>query len=288
MKPMLAGTLTTLDDLRFPAYCTPKIDGIRCLILHGQAMSRSLKPIPNKHIRDSLKDLPEFLDGELILRTKRGFSEISSAVMSEDGEPDFVYCTFDYALYPRTPYLDRMELLEKLELPEFVIPVLPEKIDNIKEFVEYETRMLAAGAEGVMIRNEQGPYKYGRSTVREGYLLKWKRFYDSDAEILGLVEQLRNDNVAKKNALGRTERSTCKDNKVGKGTLGALKVKDIHSGQEFDVGTGFDAELRQTIWDNPDDYLGKIIKYKYQEIGARNKPRFPVFLSFRDEEDMDG
>jgi DNA ligase-1 len=32
--------------------------------------------------------------------------------------------------------------------------------------------------------------------------------------------------------------------------------------------------------------LGKIVKYKYQEIGVLEKPRFPVFLGFRDKEDM--
>jgi hypothetical protein len=73
-----------------------------------------------------------------------------------------------------------------------------------------------------MLRDPNGPYKFGRSTRKEGYLLKLKRFCDSEAEVIGVVELMHNGNEAKTNALGRTERSTRKAGKTGMGVLGAL------------------------------------------------------------------
>jgi DNA ligase-1 len=43
---------------------------------------------------------------------------------------------------------------------------------------------------------------------------------------------------------------------------------------------------RREVWKDPDAYIGKIIKYKYQAIGSKDAPRIPIFLGFRDERDM--
>jgi len=54
-RPMLAVAIKDLDDLDYPLYVSPKLDGIRCLI-HPELgpVSRKFKPIPNDHIRVSL------------------------------------------------------------------------------------------------------------------------------------------------------------------------------------------------------------------------------------------
>mgnify|MGYP006263262291 CR=1 FL=1 len=49
-QPMLAGTLESLADVRYPVYATPKIDGIRCIKVGGRALTRTFKPIPNVYI----------------------------------------------------------------------------------------------------------------------------------------------------------------------------------------------------------------------------------------------
>lgn len=46
-KPMLAASLDSLDSVNFPVYVTPKLDGIRCLKVGGEIVSRSFKPIRN-------------------------------------------------------------------------------------------------------------------------------------------------------------------------------------------------------------------------------------------------
>lgn len=66
MKPMLAAIVTNREALRFPYLVSPKYDGIRCLIIGGEVVSRNLKPIRNKHIQAALRGLPD-LDGELIV-----------------------------------------------------------------------------------------------------------------------------------------------------------------------------------------------------------------------------
>ncbi len=299
MKPMLSGKLTSLEKLFFPCYVTPKFDGIRCLIKDGIAVSRTLKPIRNKHVQAMLKGLPNGLDGELMLEDTASFSEVSSAIMREEGEPNFRYLVFDFVEWPSPktypmlrncgkPYLQRMNDLELQAslVSRFVSIILPMEINSLLEFEMFESKCLEAGFEGVMIRKGDGPYKFGRSTSNEGYLLKWKRFTDSEAEVLGYVEQTHNANEKEKDALGHSKRSQHKENLVPVGTLGALVVCDLKTKIEFSIGTGFSGADRAYIWGMRKKLLGKTIKYKYQEIGVREKPRFPVFLGFRDKEDM--
>ncbi len=286
MKPMLSGKLSSLDKLFFPCYCTPKFDGIRCLIKDGVAVSRTLKPIRNKHVQAMLKGLPDGLDGELMLEYTANFSEISSAIMRATGQPKFRYLVFDYIM--QKGYLQRLEYLELQAslVSRFVSVILPTKINNLLEFEIFESKCLESGFEGVMIRKGDGPYKFGRSTSNEGYLLKWKRFMDSEAEILGYVEQTHNANEKEKDAFGNSKRSQHKENLIPVGTLGALLVCDVKTKIEFSIGTGFNGADRAYIWSLREKFIGHIVKYKYQEIGVKGKPRFPVFLGFRDKDDM--
>lgn len=129
-------------------------------------------------------------------------------------------------------------------------------------------------------------YKYGRSTLREGSLLKLKRFKDAEAVVVDFEELMHNDNEAVVNALGLTERSTHKDNKRSAGVLGAFVCQDINTGVNFSVGTGFTAEQRKEFWDNRSNLLEKIVKYKFFDYSIKKAPRFPVFLGFRSENDL--
>jgi len=134
-----------------------------------------------------------------------------------------------------------------------------------------------------MLRHQNGPYKHGRSTEREGWLLKLKRFDDSEAVILSAYELMHNANEATQNELGYTERSSHKAGMVGKGVLGGLSVRDVYSGVEFDIGTGFDQATREALWKQRDQLPEQVIKYKFFASGVKDKPRFPVFLGFRSD-----
>lgn len=282
-KPMLAGSVTDLAKIRYPVLATPKLDGIRCLIRSDGAYSRKLKQIPNRYIQEKLKGLPNGLDGELLVPGKT-FNGVSSAVMSEDGEPAFRYYVFD--IVSEKPYSERMVELRAMKLPAFCRKITPKTITNEEELLAYEKEILSYGDEGVMIRSMNSPYKQGRSSEREGYLLKLKRFQDSEASILGFDELLHNQNEATVDELGHTKRSHHKAGKVAAGVLGSFRVKDIKTGVEFSVSTGMTAEERATYWLQKETLIGKLIKYKYQEVGAKDLPRFPTFLGFRSADDM--
>lgn len=290
-KPLLASPVD-FETLKFPVLASPKLDGIRCLIINGVAVSRSLKPIRNEYVQQVLGK-PEYngLDGELIVGdpwAKDCYNATNSGVMSKDGEPDFRYYIFDRWDMPDSPYADRIaDVIVGTKQTDYLAILDDQPIPNMEWLLEYETECLQAGYEGIMIRNSQGKYKYGRSTSKEGILLKLKRFVDCEYKIVGFEERMHNANEATKNALGQTERSSHKENKVGRGDLGAL-VLEAADGQTFNCGTGFSDDVRQHIWDNRHDYVGKLAKVKSFLIGVKDLPRFPVFLGTRDPIDMGG
>jgi len=90
---------------------------------------------------------------------------------------------------------------------------------------------------------------------------------------------MANENEAKLDALGRTERSTHKANLKGKGRLGSLAV--AYGGVSFDLGSGFNAEQRAALWASRDDLVGKRVSFKFQELHASGIPRFPIFKGIR-------
>lgn len=309
-RPLLAGTITTFENLTYPVYASKKLDGIRCIVKDGKVLSRSLKEIPNKYVKSILSKLtyPQLktkekiqgYDGELLLKNNKAtFTEITSAIMSEDGEPDFIYSIFD--IITDEIYEDRLSTIEALlnknnkehhKLPKEVIPFLQiveqDKIKDHLSLSKLENKLVKEGYEGIMVRSPVGIYKYGRSTENEEYLLKYKRFAQDEAIVVGFKEKMINNNPKEKSELGLSKRSQKKELLEPSGTLGALKVimQQTDRNIDFEIGTGFDDELRQEIWDNQDSYINKIVTFKHQSVGADQRPRFPVFVGFRDIEDL--
>lgn len=265
---------------------SPKLDGIRALGLDGTLVSRKRKLIPNESVRQRFGNLAHY-DGELILGSptdKDVYNKTYSAVMKAKGEPDVTFYVFDHIENPDDDYEDRRAKL--VEGPGVV--VLPQfKVANLEDVRRLEAIFLSQGYEGAMLRKARGPnsrYKWGRSTQREGTLLKIKSFTDDEAVIIGMNEEMHNGNEATTDAFGHTKRSSHAENKVGKGRMGAL-VCQTKAGIEFNIGTGFTAAQRQEMWDQREQLVGQLVKFKHFEIGAQQAPRFPVFLGLRAEID---
>lgn len=292
-KPMLA-VAAEFDKIKYPVYASPKLDGIRVCIVDGVPKTRTLKDIPNKHVAGLLTGAQfSGLDGELIVgppTSKTVYRDTVSEVMAHDKLPDFTYYVFDMHNVIGG-YGTRSEELAAtvLSLAEYPYIKMLEcvEIQTEEGLLVYETLCIQQGYEGVMVRaNLDAHYKYGRSTVNEGSLLKVKRFEDSEAEIIGFEEEMFNGNEAQTNELGRTKRSTAMAGLIGKGTLGAFKVRDVASGVEFAVGTGLTTAERQRYWDGRDHLVGSLVKYKFFPVGVKVAPRHPVFLGFRDRSDL--
>ena len=293
-KPMLAVN-AELDKINYPVYASPKLDGIRCLIIDGVAKTRTLKDVPNRHVAQLLSSfLYDGLDGELIVgdpTSKTVYRDTVSEVMSHDKTPDFTFYVFDMhnvvGGYDARLGVLRKEMTNIRKRVPFVQLLESVLIENERSLLNYEALCVEKGYEGIIVRaNLDAHYKYGRSTVKEGSLLKVKRFEDSEAEIIGFEEEMFNGNEAQTNELGRTKRSTAMAGLSGKNTLGAFTVRDAVSGVEFSIGTGLTAAERQMYWAGRDSLVGGLVKYKFFPVGVKVAPRHPVFLGFRDKADL--
>lgn len=288
-RPMLAAAVDDAAALRFPLLASPKFDGIRCVIRGGAALTRRLKSVPNRYVQTVLKSLPlSGCDGELIAGA--AFNGTSSAIMSYDGSPKFVFYIFDDFSRPQKGfdiryYVDLIERLKTVQSPHVAL-VEQVLIADVPMLERYEQQILAAGYEGVILRDPMAPYKFGRSTLKQQWLLKLKRFEDGEAVVLGSEEMVHNDNEAKRNDLGLIERSSRKAGKAKAGVLGKLRVRDLETDVEFKIGAGFTQALRAELWTQRKKIQGRVVKYKHQAFGQKDKPRLPVFLGFRDERDM--
>lgn len=286
-KPFRVMLATDYDPekLRFPVLASPKLDGIRAYVKDGVVLSRQNKPIPNDHVQ-SLFSKYEHYDGELIVGSPTDpmcFRNTMSGVMSEEGEPDVTFYVFDHLGNTLAPYYLRNPAAGKVR-GEHVKPLAQEHVGDHSILKHIEVRYLELGYEGVILRCPNAPYKQGRSTVREGYLLKVKTFLDDEATVVRFEERMHNTNEATVSETGRTKRSSHQAGKVGRGDLGALVVS--WKGQVFSIGTGFTDAERQHIWDNQNKYLGALVKFKYFPVGGYEAPRHPVFAGFRDRRDM--
>ncbi len=243
-KPMLAHSkLPDFTKIKFPVYVSPKLDGIRATMQGGQLLSRTLKPIPNKAVQDLFRTLPEGTDGELIKGDPADdpYKRTHSTVMSEDKPADgvqlYVFDRFDYTADPG--FQHRYNRIRALGLESlFEVTVVPHfLVSSIELLEQYEAHFLTKGYEGLMIRSVAGPYKQGRSSEKEGWLMKVKRYEDAEAVIVEAYEEMENNNEEFTNELGRTARSNHKENKVGKNQLGGFHVVGV--GGKWD-GVAFD------------------------------------------------
>lgn len=292
VRPMLAAPVS-IEQIKYPCFASPKLDGIRGLLLQAKTLSRTLKVIPNRYVRDRYAEMAHHgLDGEFIVGPPNApdtYRRTVSALMSYEGEPEAMFYAFDDISIPKRCFVDRLQSVKDkvAGLDPKMFSVLDQMlINNITELVDLESMWVNAGFEGLVTRHPMGHYKYGRSTLSQGWMLKLKRFLDSEARILDFVELKVNNNAATINVLGYMERSHHQENKVGGQKLGAFVVEDLYQGWQFEIGTGFMEEERRRFWKQKKTLLGRTIKYKYFPIGMKDVPRHPVYLGFRDPIDM--
>jgi DNA ligase-1 len=298
---MLAGKVTDVNKLKYPLLASIKLDGVRSFIRNagacgsrkyradGVVLSRKLKPIPNVFVQELFHNLPDGTDGELILgdpAAKDCYRKTTSATMGRDNPEgkNVTYHVFDKMV--DRPFTERY-IIVKAEwwLHKKQVRIVEQvTINSAEELLELEAKALAQGHEGLMVRSLDGPYKHGRSTEREGILLKLKRFVDSEAVVESYVPFMHNENEAMTDELGHTKRSTAKEGKVALEMLGKLIGHDVKTGMEVECGTGFTHEERRHLWIFRDKMIKDrwLFKYKYFPTGGKDKPRFPVFIGWRD------
>lgn len=307
-RPMLA---VNYDEraIRFPVIAQPKIDGVRALVQNGIFTARTLKPFRNNYLtaKFSLPELNGF-DGELAAH-KETHPDLcrltTSATNTIEGEPYVIWHLFDCITADNwaAPYRKRLEILQarvdraRDENP-FLWPhlrVVPSRVvRTFEELEQYEAECLDEGYEGVMLRDPTAPYKQGRSTLKEGGLVRIKRFLDGEGYVIGVEQGQTNMNESSVNALGYTERSTRQENMLPNGMVGRLIVrldKNITRGNVLvfdkrDHVTISPGKLTQSerihYWQNQDQILGRHVKFKFFPKGIKDKLRHATFQCFLD------
>lgn len=294
-RPMLAASLldsdvehtdnqilNAMNELRYPVYASLKVDGIRAIRLNGSLLSRSLKKIPNKSIRERSLVMPGGMDMEL-WSPDLDYSDVQSAVMSEVSElsPRIGFYVFDW-YDAKLPFLNRFSKVTAFARDnDCNVNVLPHNQYNTPSTLfGYFKYCEDSRGEGICFRLGNSPYKFGRSTLKEQYLVKLCRYVTDEAVIIGFNEEFANCNTATTSEVGLSKRSHEVAGMVGKGTLGSVTVKNT-AGLTFNIGTGFTATQRQYFWDNQDKFLGKTCVYRCKRHGEKILPRCPSWKGLR-------
>jgi DNA ligase-1 len=197
------------------------------------------------------------LDGELWSGRGR-FAELSGVVRKAqpvDKEWRQVrFHVFDLPL-PDTVFEGRYRQLKQLvegSGSPYLALVVQRPVASHSELIAELEQVVAAGAEGLMLKRRNGRYQAGRSDD----LLKVKTHADAEAVVTGHLP-----------GKGKYE-----------GLMGSLEV-ELESGRRFCLGTGFSDDDRR----NPPP-VGATITFRYRGFTATGLPRFASFLRVRDDE----
>lgn len=297
-KPM-KGEDFVEEKLVFPYYASVKLDGYRNIVDESVSRTSSGAPIGNDFVREFLShEKFEGLDGELIVgpwNDPRAFQNTNGPVRKKAGTPDFRWFIFDDRTRPNDTFETRFQSIKRrvqLECSRHRHPalaridVIPQEIvRNREELARFEARAIAAKFEGVMLRNPEGRYKFGRGTVDENLLLKVKRFITEEAKIVGYVEQLRT--VTPEDIAAGINSASELGSMVPTGMVATFKVWS-EKWKDFDIqATSLSHDDRKIAFDHFKElYEGQCASFEYFPHGTIDRPRHGIFRGIRGEEDM--
>lgn len=282
--PMLAHTYEPLssknkkNDIVFPCYVQPKLDGLRCICyMVPNGSSNESKVVAQsrtgayfetvEHICAELRPLllknpGLILDGELY-STDMPFEELAGLIKRKKlvgSDMQRVQC-IRYHIYDivvgGVPYSERHDRIVQLVdgSKGHLEVVRTQLIHDVDGFKQAFGDCVASGYEGIMLRNVNGLYC---QNYRSHDLQKYKEFMESEYPIVGFKE-----------ADGRD-----------KGTV--VWVCRTSDERDFSVRPrGTQEQRRQWFQDGP-QCVGKLLTVIYQELSELNVPRFPVGKAIRD------
>ena len=197
------------------------------------------------------------LDGELWSGRGR-FAELSGVVRK--GQPvdeewrQVRFHVFDLPVPEKVfeqRYRQLKQLVEASGSPYLAL-VVQRPVASHPELMAELEQVVAAGAEGLMLKRRNSRYQAGRSDD----LLKVKTHDDAEATVVGHLQ-----------GKGKYE-----------GLMGSLEV-ELGNGRRFRIGTGFSDVERH----NPPT-VGTVITFRYRGFTATGLPRFASFLRVRNDE----
>jgi DNA ligase-1 len=276
------------DKVQYPVRVEPKLDGLRVVaVKHGgevMMFTRNgtvLDTLPR--IKSALEGAPwdDFvLDGECM---GEDWNESASVVMSHKrGKDDsgMVFHVFDAMHFDdwkdqvnTTSLVDRIDLaaglVEQVRNP-CIIQVSGENAQDQKSLMDFYSRSMESGYEGIMVKELHSPYHFKRTEN----IRKMKPVVTYEGIIVGHYEGRRGSKR--------------------EGLWGGFEVL-MPNGVTTRVGGGFTDKLKAEINMNPNSWIGRIVELEGQPDPATadgltvdGRVRFPVFIRERDRRDVDG
>ena len=265
-------------------FASRKLNGSRGTYFKGDIISRQAQKFEGlDHI---IKDIEKIIgtdyavDGELIRRNIDGltdgqnFRETISILNSDGNDKSLIKfvifdivpideferdaCTENYSVRKKR-LLDLKNKIQKNGTQNIEVVQMVYEGTDVNDVYDWLDYAVKHDWEGLVV-NQQVPYR----RTRHNGCLKVKRFYTVDLRITAIEEG---------------------QNRLA-GTMGALVVD--YKGNELRVGSGFDDATRAAVWENPDNYIGKIVEIKYKEKSCDKKTgleslQFPTFVRFRND-----
>lgn len=270
--PMLAHRYDKFPDkIQFSCYIQRKLDGIRLIAMKNnnkvELFSRTGKLITTlNHISDELNEFMnngEILDGEAYNHLG-DFSKSTGAIRAEKNTNiELVqknkYHIYDYPyinnLTPNDTYQDRLfafnaRFITKQWTHLYMVETL--MCYNDEQVKTYFNQFIKEQYEGAMLRNCEMKYIQKRSHD----LLKVKSFDDAEFIIV--------------------------DIKSGRGKLQGCAIFTCEcNGDTFNVKMKGTIEELRSIYNNQEEYIGKMLTVQFFGYSSDGIPRFPVGLRIR-------
>lgn len=299
----------TLKEIPLPAYVSPKVDGVYCMVYNGQYYSRTLKPYPNLRLRaffHQLTVLTEEQDhifiGELVADT---FSRTNSLVRSRKTRLSGLrFCLFDYTSKSHfdrcsgyVPFQRRWEQLNSLTDDvtgrdiklhrTSPVTVVPHRIvTSLRELQRYHDLCLNLGFEGIVTKNPDSYYKHGRTTKKNFNQAKFRH----TATIRGHIVEVHNkremsdDTKRTLTADGYLEKVHTKGSFNPTQLLGSFTVK-FEDGRvgKVGLGKGFNQAEQRRLWKIRKDLVGLECEVTYLVAGNKDLPRQPKITRIRED-----
>jgi len=261
------------DEVTYPVWTQPKLDGMRCDTTVGAMVSRNGKLIVSApHILKALEPIfaedPSLrFDGELYCnKLANDFNAIISHVRKTKPTAEDLKASAEaiqYWIYDLPShggkFSERSAALETLlkKHPHPSLVFVPTYLAANRQILDsFYEKWLEEGYEGQMVRIDSA-YENKRAKC----LLKRKEFEDGEFEILGVYEGI--------------------GNRAGTAGYMAFKTKD---GKPFKSNIKGGMEWYKKLWLEKDELVGKQATLRFFKPTPDGIPRFPFVHSIRDFE----
>jgi DNA ligase-1 len=289
IRPMKAHRMDRQGHkLRYDCHAQPKLNGYRCLAIcadngHLFLMSNGGETWNVPHILEELRPVLKpgsSIDGELYIH---GVSLQNIGSLVKANRPESAALELHCYDFPQKDgkiydWADRYDHLtdffvevtkvnkgylgkSKLKLVETVL------LHNEKDLDAFNAKVIAAGYEGVMLRNlHNSPYRYN---YRSYDIFKLKHFSDNEFLVTGMKKR------------------THSINGVDTVICDVCVCRNNLNDDTFEVVPRGDIATKAEFWEHRDKYIGSRLVVRYLERSDMGIPQGnPVGIAFRLEEDM--